>query len=210
LNDIFALQDEISQAIVSALKVKLLPEEKKAIETRSTENPDAYQLYLLGRHYFEQIGSTNLEIALRFCRRALEIDPCYARAWALVALCQVYLHMRGKLEESGLLAAEKALALDPTLAEAHAAKSRVLAEIGRLDEALTAHELSLRLEPDSYEVHHNFGRTCLRLGRYEMAIELSSAQLSFSKRTMSLRVGWPKLINRSGGMTRLPLPHVGS
>ena len=49
LNDIFALQDEISHAIVDALKVKLLPEEKKAIERHGTENVDAYNLYLLAR-----------------------------------------------------------------------------------------------------------------------------------------------------------------
>ncbi len=50
LNDIFALQDEISQAIVAALKVRLLPEERKAIENRSTHDPEAYELYLQGRH----------------------------------------------------------------------------------------------------------------------------------------------------------------
>jgi adenylate cyclase len=79
--------------------------------------------------------------------------------------------LRGRSEESGLSAAEKALALDPTLAEAHAAKGRVLADLGRYNEALAAHEESLRLEPDSFEVRWNFGRTCFRLGRHEAAIE---------------------------------------
>src|SRR5262245_28079340 len=88
LNDIFALQDEIAQAIVTALKIRLLPAEKKAIESRSTQDPKAYQLYLLGRYYWIQHGARNLEIAVRFCRQALEIDPNYARAWALIALCQ--------------------------------------------------------------------------------------------------------------------------
>jgi adenylate cyclase len=170
LKDIFALQDEISQAIVAALKRKLLPGEKKAIETRSTHDPEAYKLYLLGRHYQRQRGARNLEIAIRFCSRALEIDPRFARAWALVALCQAILYLYRKSEESGLSAAEKALALDPTLAEAHAAKGRVLAELGRGDEALAAHAESLRLEPDSYDVELNFGRTCLWLGMNEEAI----------------------------------------
>jgi Predicted integral membrane protein len=75
LNDIFALQGEISQAIVASLKVKLLPEEKRAIVTRSTLNPNAYELYLQARHYQQQRGARNLEIALRFCDQALEIDP---------------------------------------------------------------------------------------------------------------------------------------
>jgi len=171
LNDIFALQDEIAQAIVAALKVRLLPAEKKAIENRSTQDPKAYQLYLLGRYYWIQHGLRNLEIAVRFCRQALEIDPNYARAWALVALCQVLLHVRGRSDESGLSAAEKALSLDPTLAEAQAARGRVLAYLGRYDEAVAAHKESMRLEPDSYEVRHNFGLTCCFHGNYDDAIE---------------------------------------
>ena len=171
LIDIFALQDEISQAIVAALKVKLLPTEKAAIEIRSTKDPEAYQLYLMARHYQTMRSARNLEIALRFCRRALEIDPDYARAWALVALCQAYMHFRGRSEESGLSAAEKALSLDPMLAEAHAAKGRVLAELGRYDEALVAHQESLRLDSDSFDVRHNFGATCFQLGHHEAAIE---------------------------------------
>src|SRR5262249_20224610 len=142
-----------------------------AIESRSTHDPEAYQLYLLGRYYLTQQGARNLEIAVRFCRRALEIDPDYARAWASVALCQAFLYFRGRSEESGLSAAEKALALDPTLAEAHVARGRALAELGRYDEALPAHEEALRLEPDSFDVQANLGLTCLYLGRYENRIE---------------------------------------
>jgi adenylate cyclase len=170
LVDIFALQDEISWAIVAALKIKLLPEEVKAIESRSTENPNAYQLYLLARFYKGQPMARTQEIALRYCQRALDIDPNYARAWALAGLCQASLHQRGRLAESGLAAAEKALSLDPTLADAHATKGRSLAEIGRFDEALVAHEESLRLDPDSFDVHANFGSTCMWLGRKEAAV----------------------------------------
>jgi len=86
LNDIFALQDEISQAIVAALKISLLPQERETIESRSTQNPEAYRLYLLARYYRAQYTPRSQEIALRFCWRALEIDPSYARAWALVGL----------------------------------------------------------------------------------------------------------------------------
>jgi TolB-like protein/DNA-binding SARP family transcriptional activator len=112
LSDIFALQDEISRAIVSALKVKLLPQEKEAIENRSTQNPEAYRLYLLARYYRAQYTARFQEIAFRFCQRALEIDPNYARAWVLFGLCQASLHQRGRSKESGLVAAEKALSLD--------------------------------------------------------------------------------------------------
>ena len=170
LSDIFSLQDEISQAIVAALKVKLLPTEKRAIENRSTNDPEAYQNYLMGRHYQTLHGTQNLEIAIRFCRRSVEIDPHYARAWALIAVCQADLHYRGRSEESGLAAAEKALSLDSTLADAYAAKGRVLAEIGRFEEAIVAHEESMRLDPDSYDVRYYYARTCAQLGRHDQAV----------------------------------------
>jgi adenylate cyclase len=69
-----------------------------------------------------------------------------------------------------LAAAEKALSLDSSLAEAHATKGRALSEIGRLDEALIAHEESFRLEPDSYVVRMNFAHTCVLLGRNDEAV----------------------------------------
>ncbi|ACP22943.1 amino-terminus of a disrupted adenylate/guanylate cyclase (plasmid) [Sinorhizobium fredii NGR234] len=94
LDDIFALQDEISKAIVEALKVKLLPTERQAIERRSTHNPEAYQLYLLSRHYLQH-GIRHVEIALRICQRAVEVDPNYARAWAMIAHSQAELHFGG-------------------------------------------------------------------------------------------------------------------
>jgi adenylate cyclase len=110
----------------------------------------------------------------------LEVDPHYARAWALIAVCQASLRLRGQLQESGLSAAEKALSLDPTLAEAHSARGRVLGDLGRHDEAVAEHEEAVRLDPDSYEVRFNFGRTCFQYGRYPAAIEHieRAAQLS--------------------------------
>src|SRR5262245_4994178 len=170
LNDIFALQDEIAQAIVAALKVKLLPAEKKAIERRSTRDPAAYEMYLQGWYHFDHHGAKNLQMAIRFGQRALEIDPHYARAWALISFCQASLHRRGQLRESGLAAAEKALTLDPTLAVAHVARGRILRDLGRYDEAVGEHKEALRLDPDSFEAALNFGLTCKHFGDYEAAV----------------------------------------
>ena len=185
LSDIFALQDEIAQAIVAALKVKLLPTEKQAIETRSTHDPEAYEIYLQARYHLLHHGVKNLEIAIRLGQRALEIDPHYARAWALIAVCQSALRIRGEEGDSGLAAADRALALDPALAEAHAARGRVLADLGRVDEAIAAHEESLRLEPDSPEARFNYGRTCFLLGRHDEAIEHFERSAQFSESSFS-------------------------
>ncbi len=94
LTDIFALQDEISEAIVDALKLKLLPEEKQSIERRGTDNVEAFNLYLMARQYFVSGNRGDLRAAeaiIRLCRRATEIDPSYARAWALLANVQTSL-----------------------------------------------------------------------------------------------------------------------
>jgi len=78
LNDIFALQDEISKAIVAALKLTLLPEEKQALEQRGTTNPEAYKLYLMARQFWLLDNERNNEIVVRICNRVIEIDPNYA------------------------------------------------------------------------------------------------------------------------------------
>jgi hypothetical protein len=95
LTDIFALQDEISEAIVKALKLKLLPEEKEAIARRGTDNVQAYNLVLMARSYRLTGNGGDLrldEVIDRLCGRAVEIDPCYARAWAQLAHAQFNLH----------------------------------------------------------------------------------------------------------------------
>ncbi len=171
LNDIFALQDEISEAIVKALKLKLLPEEKKAIEQRSTTNAEAYKIYLMARQFSQMANARHREIIIRLCRRAVEIDPNYARAWALLAISQSNLIILGSMEGGkGWDAAQKALALEPDLAEAHAARGRVLADEGRFEEAIAAHRTALKLDPESYEVNAAAARCFVPLRMFDDAI----------------------------------------
>jgi len=162
LNDIFALQDEISQAIVNALKLKLMPEERKAIEQRGTSNPEAYNLLLMARQYMTtgNLGDARRsEAVIRLCQRATELDPNYARAWALKAVAQMHLRFyAGAQGDNGLAAAERALALDKNLAEAHAAKAVVLTFENDLDAARAEIEKALALDSDSFEANTAAGR----------------------------------------------------
>jgi adenylate cyclase len=174
LNDIFALQDEISEAIVKALKLKLLPEEKKAIEQRGTESVEAYNLFLMARQNYVTGGESDLrraEATIRICQRVTEIDPNYADAWALMALDQMIVRfIHGGKGEDGLAAAERALVLDANLAEAHAVKARIFAENGRHDEASAEIASGLRLDPESFEVNRSAGLLSFRQHRLEDAI----------------------------------------
>jgi adenylate cyclase len=172
IDDIFALQDDISQAIVKALKLTLLPEEKKAIEQRSTTNPEAYKLYLMARQYNATGNTRHREVTVRLCRRALEIDPNYARAWALLSVCQSNMVLLSTLgADAGWDAAERALALAPGLADAHAAKGRVLGDAGRYEESLAEHRIALKLDPEAYEVNAAAARCFMGMRRYQEAIQ---------------------------------------
>ena len=174
LNDIFALQDEISEAIVKALKLKLLPEEKKAIETRGTESADAYNLYLMARQYYVtgNYGDARREEAIvRLCKRTTEIDPTYARAWALMALAQnLQRYSYGVIGDGGMASAERALALDVNLAEAHGVNATILFEDGRTEAAMRELAVALRLDPDSYEVNRVAASLAYRQCRLDDAI----------------------------------------
>jgi len=157
LEDIFAIQDEISKAIVSALKLKLLPQEKKALEQRGTTNAEAYNLYLLARQYWvtgNHGDPRSEERVMRICSRAVEIDPYYGQAWALLAIAQSNLRYGFGYEvDDGVAAAHAALAIDPTNAEAHCAMARRLEERGRDEDALAELRKGLELNPDSWELN---------------------------------------------------------
>jgi adenylate cyclase len=172
LSDIFALQDEISEAIVKALKLKLVPEEKKAIETRSTNNVEAYNLYLMARQTYAgsaEYDARRNEAVIRLCKRATEVDPGYAHAWALMALGKLRVS-EGRRGDTGFEAAERALALDPNLPEAHAVKARILAEDDKYEEAKAEIAVALRLAPESYDVNRAAAYLSFRQRRFDDAI----------------------------------------
>jgi adenylate cyclase len=172
-SDIFALQDEISRAIVKALRLRLLPEEKKAIERRGTDSAEAYDLYLMARQMYVS-GQENDEHAaqaiIRMCTHATEIDPKYAQAWALMAIGYRSLRGLGVGSDDGMAAAEHALAIDPNLAEAHAVKAYILLQNGDTDAAESETVVALRLDPESYEANRTAARVNYQLHHFEDAI----------------------------------------
>jgi adenylate cyclase len=111
------------------------------------------------------------EAIIRICRRVTEIDPDYARAWALLANAEGHLRLyHGRTNDGGMAAAERAIALDPTLAEAHAARAQILGREGHVDEALAGIAIARRLDPESYDVNAAAGRVFLAARRYQEAI----------------------------------------
>jgi serine/threonine protein kinase/Flp pilus assembly protein TadD len=174
MEDVFAIQDEIAQNIVKALRVVISEDEKKAIEKVATDNVQAYDYYLRGRTYFHQHRRTSLEFARKMFTRAIEVDPNYARAYAGIADCCSILFMYFDAREANLKQADKAsqtaLDLDPDLAEAHSARGLSYSLSKRYEKAQEEFEIAMKLDPKLYEAPYFYGRACLAQGKsYEAA-----------------------------------------
>ncbi|ASS59658.1 TPR end-of-group domain-containing protein (plasmid) [Rhizobium leguminosarum] len=172
LTDIFEVQDEITKAIVEQLKVKLLPEEKKAIEQAPTESVEAYTHFLRGREYYHIASRSNHLMARQSFARAIELDPDYARAYAGVAVCDARLRSQFGVQipvKDILANTAMALAIDPNLAEAHAAKGFALAVAGNRAEAVSAFEQALSLDADCHEANRYYAEFCVTDGQFELA-----------------------------------------
>jgi adenylate cyclase len=183
LTDIFTIQDEISNAIVAALKLKLQPDEKKAIAKRRTESAEAYNYYLLARQYWvtgNHGDHRREERVMRICSRAVEIDPHYADAWALLAMAQSSLcYDFGRKVDDGFAAANAALSIDPDIPEARLPIVKRHQQRGNQDNAAVEMEAAISLGPDSWEVNKEAGRFYLfqrdipaATQHYEKAVEL--------------------------------------
>ena len=172
LTDIFAIQDEITHAIVEQLKVKLLPQEKKSIAQAPTDNVEAYTYYLRGRQFMQRHSKANYQLARRMFAKAVELDPLYARAHAGIADCDSFLFLHYHLEasvESILATSAKALSLDDKLAEAHASRGLAFSLDRRYDEATAEFEKAIALDSNSFEAHYFYGRACVMQGKFERA-----------------------------------------
>src|SRR6266446_7916173 len=176
LTDIFAIQDEITHAIVEQLKVKLLPQEKKSIKQTPTDNVEAYTFYLRGRQFIERRSKRYYQLARQMFAEAAKLDPLYARAYAGIADCDSFLFLHYHVEdvaiEDILATSAKALALDSGLAEAHASRGLALSVEKRYDEATAEFEQAIALNPNSFEGHYFYGRACFTQGKLERAAAL--------------------------------------
>jgi adenylate cyclase len=183
LEDIFAIQDDIAQSIVTALKATLTGEEREKLVTPTTDNLEAYTLYLKGRFQYNKDTEAGLRESLELYRQALEHSPDYARAWAGIADSWMHLADDYVPPEEGYSAAkeaaEKALELEPELAEAHTARGKVL---GWYEWKFAEGELALRravgANPNYAEAHWALGSLLPTTGHMKEALkEVSTAQM---------------------------------
>ena len=177
LKDVFAVQDEIARSVASSLKVALLGA-STAADSPQQKNTDAYNAYLQGRYFLERRDKANMEKAISYYEQAVKLDPGYALAWAELS------RARSRQANAGYLpvdvgfpkareAAERALALDPNLAEAHLAMGYIKNNydwdwVGA-DASL---QRALALEPGNAMVIRGAATLAATLGRFEEALSL--------------------------------------
>jgi len=175
-SDILGLQEEIAREVSGKLGLKPTAEQQKRLAKRSTENTEAYQLYLKGRYYWNRRTEQTLKRAVEYFQQAIDKDPGYALAYAGLADCYaVYIGYQVESpRESGPKAralATTALKIDETLAEAHAslAMTRMHYE---WDWAGAEREFqrSIELDPNYPTAHYWYGACLMATGRTEQAV----------------------------------------
>jgi len=165
--DIFAIQDEISEAIVNILKTTLIKEEKSLLIKRYTDNIEAYNLYLQGRYFWAKRTETGLNKGIKYFRQAIKIEDKYALAYAGLADSYIMLGTYGNLPPkeamiSGREAAQHALEIDDSLAEAYTSLGCVRAIYDRdWKKSEEDFRYAIELKPSYSTAHHWYAINCL-------------------------------------------------
>jgi adenylate cyclase len=174
MEDVFAIQDDIAEAIVRALRVILGDAERKALKAR-TRDLRAYECYLRGRQYLD-LRKKSLDYALTMFRKAIEIDSEYASAYAGLADASSLMFLlfdpdKRRVDEA-MSYANKALELEPDLAEAHLARGMAYSCLRDYETSNEEFEEAMRLDPKLFETPYYWGRNLVWQGRPEDAIRI--------------------------------------
>ncbi len=176
IDDVFAIQDEIAQNIVQALKIELSEEEKHILEKSGTEDVHAYDFYIRGRKYFQQTHCRSFKYAIEMFSQAIKKDPEYALAYAGLAdsYSQYYMYCDRNKEnlDQALIASQKALELDPELAEAHVSCGLAISQNLEYEEAERDFETAIQLNPKLFDAYYFYGRTLRVQGKHKQAARL--------------------------------------
>jgi tetratricopeptide (TPR) repeat protein len=203
LSDTLAVQEQISGAISAKLKLKLSREEKERFSKRTTQDAEAFRLYLKGRYYWNKYTEPGLKKAIDYFEQAIEIDPTYALAYAGLAdsyyrLSNAYLPTREAMPKAKA-AALQALEIDETLSEAHASLGLInLFYEWEWSGAAQEFHKAIQSNPGNAFAHQRFGLYFNVLGRFDEAerqIKQAAALDPLSPQIQS-SLGWTFFLSR--------------
>lgn len=178
VQDIFGLQDRIARNVVSALSVDLTPAERNELANRDTDNLESYEYFLRGRERYFLFSRDDNRAARNFYLKAIELDPSFARAYAMLALTYRQEVVNGWSEdreqalESAMQLAEKAISLSATIPEAYFVKGLVHRERKEYFDAMLAAEKAIEIDPNYADGHVVAGSVLYLAGQAEEGLEL--------------------------------------
>ncbi len=174
VKDILNFQSNVADQVVQALQVQLGAEAARALSKKPTENPEAHRLYLLGRYEFGKYTQAGWNNAIRYYEEALKLDPDYALAYCGLADNYAYMGSVVMPEKEAIAKekefAQKALALDPELAEAHMSLALALVAVFDWRNGLKEFDRALELNPNLAFAYELQAWTLNGLGRFDEAI----------------------------------------
>jgi serine/threonine protein kinase/tetratricopeptide (TPR) repeat protein len=178
MEDVFAIQEEISLSIAKALEITLSPQEEKVIAKKPTDNPQAYDFFLRGRNYLRQ---RQFEYSLAMYEEAVKLDANFALAYAGLANVWGGMHEfrspNPEFIEKGLAACKKAEHIAPDLPEVISARARIYFAQQQYDDAIRLAKRALELQPECEGAHDVLGRSYFSAGRHEDAAQLADSAL---------------------------------
>jgi serine/threonine protein kinase/tetratricopeptide (TPR) repeat protein len=195
LEDVFAIQDEIAREIVKALKIQLLGEKEPSLVKNYTENLQAYNLYLQGRHFWNKRTAGDIKKALDYYEQAIALDPNYALAYVGLADSYSLLPEYGGTPNKEVLpkakaAVSKALALDDMLAEAHTSLANILSKEWDWAGAEREFRRAIELNPNYATAHHWYYILLSNTGRLDEARLEAKRALELDPLSLIINVCW--------------------
>jgi len=199
-SDVLKLQAEVADAIVREVKIQITPDEARRLTASRPVNPQAYDLYMLGRYHYWQSNPTSWKQSVAELEEAVRLQPDYAPAQASLALAWnqgrdlLFTQSEGPRRE----AAQKAIQLDPSLAEGYAALAGIKFDEWDWDGTLAAYERAYELNPDAIDVCGCYGNTLAAFGRFDEAIRIIEQAITVNPLSTDLRFnhGFVLFMNR--------------
>lgn len=176
LDDVFAIQDEIAESVVTSLRGSVLSSREKQALVRPQTAPAAYEYYLRGRQSLPRMAHADLESSREMFERALGLDTDYGPAWAGLATVHATLYEWFGGRQDDLVKADRAsrraLELAPGLAEAYVARGFTLSLSRRYEEAALEFEAAIRLNPNLFDAYYYYARSSFASGDIPRSAEL--------------------------------------
>jgi TolB-like protein/DNA-binding winged helix-turn-helix (wHTH) protein len=177
--DTLNVEDDVAKAVAQEIRVRLTPQQQAALGQPHAVNPEAFDAYLQGYHFFQGSTDKDAEMAAKYFERATQIDPSYALAWAWLSRARNWQANEGlmAMDEGRRLsreAVERALSLNPNLAEAHAQMGRIRQQVDYdWAGANASFRRAVALEPANPEYLRFAAWSAATLGRFDEALHLN-------------------------------------